>query len=95
MWYGTSPSFPEIFKGIPRYKISYRQRWEWRLGPDLVLQKEDPDPFFYTGGHPDYHKTGDDASKIDFKALRSILELEIRVIDRSMNVPKMNFTWTN
>src|SRR5690606_37900697 len=58
-------------------------------------KKDIPVLFFHTGGHPDYHKTGDDAHKIDYKSLKSILELEIKVLDNSMKVPKMDFIWTN
>ncbi|MGJ7031022.1 M20/M25/M40 family metallo-hydrolase [Niabella hirudinis] len=94
--YGTSSCFPEIFKGITSDIKFYTGR-DGNGGSDQTsfYKKNIPVLFFHTGGHPDYHKTGDDASKIDFKALKSILELEIRVIDRSMNVPKMDFIWTN
>jgi len=94
--YGTSPSFPEIFKGITS-GIKFYTGKDGSGGSDQTsfYKKDIPVLFFHTGGHPDYHKTGDDAAKIDFKALKAILELEIRVIDRSMNVPKMDFTRTN
>ncbi|MCF3110531.1 M20/M25/M40 family metallo-hydrolase [Niabella sp. CC-SYL272] len=94
--YGTSSSFPEIFKGVTSGIKFYTSR-DGSGGSDQTsfYKKNIPVLFFHTGGHPDYHKTGDDADKIDFNALRVILELEIRVIDRSMNVPKMDFTPTN
>lgn len=94
--YGTSSYFPEIFKGIPS-GIKFYTGKDGNGGSDQTsfYKKNIPVLFFHTGGHPDYHKTGDDAPKIDFKALKSILELEIRVIDRSMNVPKMDFIRTN
>lgn len=94
--YGTSTSFPEIFKGITSGIKFYTGR-DGSGGSDQTsfYKKNIPVLFFHTGGHPDYHKTGDDAPKIDFNALKSILELEIRVIDRSMEVPKMDFIRTN
>lgn len=94
--YGTSPSFPEIFKGITS-DIKFYTGKDGNGGSDQTsfYKKNIPVLFFHTGGHADYHRTGDDAGKIDFKALKSILELEIKVLDRSMEVPKMDFTWTN
>lgn len=94
--YGTSTGFPEIFKGITAGIKFYTSR-DGSGGSDQTsfYKKQVPVLFFHTGGHPDYHKTGDDPAKINFNALKSILELEIRVIDRSMTVPKMDFTPTN
>lgn len=94
--YGTSSYFPEIFKGVTSGIKFYTSR-DGSGGSDQTsfYKKHIPVLFFHTGGHPDYHKTGDDPSKINLSALRSILELEIRIIDRSMNVPKMDFIQTN
>ncbi|GAB3424935.1 M20/M25/M40 family metallo-hydrolase [Niabella aquatica] len=94
--YGTSSYFPEVFKGITS-DIKFYTSKDGNGGSDQTsfYKKNIPVLFFHTGGHPDYHKTGDDAHKIDFKALKSILKLEIHVIDKSMHVPKMDFTWTN
>lgn len=94
--YGTSPSFEKIFDGVTS-NIKFNKSKDGNGGSDQTsfYKKNIPVLFFHTGGHPDYHKTGDDAYKIDYEALRSILELEMKVIDQSMNVPKMDFTWTN
>lgn len=94
--YGTSSYFPEIFKGLTS-NIKFYTSKDGNGGSDQTsfYKKNIPVLFFHTGGHPDYHKTGDDTGKIDFKALKSILELERDVIDRSMSIPKMDFTWTN
>lgn len=51
--------------------------------------------FFHTGGHDDYHKSTDDAHKVDYAAMKAIVELELKIIQRSMSVPVMNFIWTN
>ena len=94
--YGTSAAFEEVFKDITS-EISFNLSKDGRGGSDQTsfYDQEIPVLFFHTGGHPDYHKTGDDAHKINFEALRSILELEIEVIDNSMKIPKMEFIWTN
>ena len=94
--YGTSTAFPEIFEGITS-DIKFNLSRDGSGGSDQTsfYKKDIPVLFFHTGGHPDYHKTSDDAHKIDYKSLKSILELEIKVLDNSMKVPKMDFIWTN
>ncbi|MFD1768482.1 M20/M25/M40 family metallo-hydrolase [Sphingobacterium suaedae] len=94
--YGTSSKFPAIFEGITSDIKFYTSR-DGNGGSDQTsfYKKNIPVLFFHTGGHVDYHKPGDDPEKIDYKALTSILELERRVIDNSMQQPKMDFIWTN
>jgi Zn-dependent M28 family amino/carboxypeptidase len=94
--YGTSSAFPEIFEGITS-DINFNLSKDGSGGSDQTsfYKKDIPVLFFHTGGHPDYHKTGDDAHKIDYTSLKSILELEIKVLDNSMKVGKMDFIWTN
>lgn len=93
---GTSASFPKIFDRVSS-NIKFNTSKDGNGGSDQTsfYKKNIPVLFFHTGGHPDYHKTGDDAYKIDFKSLAAILQLEIDVIDQSMNMPKMDFIWTN
>ncbi len=94
--YGTSPSFPIIFKDITS-DIKFNLSRDGNGGSDQTsfYRKDIPVLFFHTGGHDDYHKTGDDADKINYEGLKSILELEIKVINNSMKQPKMKFSWTN
>jgi len=94
--YGTSSAFPEIFEGITS-DIKFNLSKDGSGGSDQTsfYRKDIPVLFFHTGGHPDYHKTGDDAHKINYEALKAILELEIKVLDNSMKAPKMDFIWTN
>lgn len=94
--YGTSSTFPEIFEGVSSDLYYYTSN-DGRGGSDQTsfYDKEIPVLFFHTGGHPDYHRTGDDAHKIDYEALKAILEIEIQVIDNSMKVDEMDFIWTN
>lgn len=94
--YGTSSAFPEIFEGITS-DIQFNLSRDGSGGSDQTsfYRKNIPVLFFHTGGHPDYHKTTDDAHKINYEALKSILELEIKVLDNSMKVDKMDFIWTN
>ncbi|QCX53041.1 M20/M25/M40 family metallo-hydrolase [Elizabethkingia sp. JS20170427COW] len=94
--YGTSPAFVDIFKDV-HSDIKFNLSKDGRGGSDQTsfYDKKIPVLFFHTGGHPDYHKHGDDAHKINYKAMKSILELEAKAIDNSMKVSQMDFVWTN
>lgn len=94
--YGTSSKFPAIFKNITS-TIKFNKSKDGNGGSDQTsfYKKNIPVLFFHTGGHDDYHKATDDADKIDYKSLKAILELEVKVIDNSMLQDKMDFIWTN
>jgi len=94
--YGTSASFEPIFKNITS-DIKFNLSKDGRGGSDQTsfYDKKIPVLFFHTGGHPDYHKSGDDAEKINYPALKSILEIEKNAVNNSMNIPDMEFVWTN
>ena len=94
--HGTSSKFPQIFENITSDIKFYTSR-DGNGGSDQTsfYNKNIPVLFFHTGGHEDYHKTTDDANKIDYQSLKSIIELEIKVLDNSMKQQKMDFIWTN
>jgi len=94
--YGTSSKFPNIFAGVTS-SIKFNKSKDGNGGSDQTsfYRKNIPVLFFHTGGHDDYHKATDDADKINYEALKAILELEIKVIDNSMLQKKMDFIWTN
>ncbi|SJN32335.1 Aminopeptidase Y (Arg, Lys, Leu preference) [Sphingobacterium sp. JB170] len=94
--HGTSSKFPAIFEGLTS-DIKFFVSKDGNGGSDQTsfYKKDIPVLFFHTGGHEDYHRPGDDPEKIDYESLRAIIELEIKVIDRSMEQPKMDFIWTN
>lgn len=94
--YGTSTAFPKIFEGISS-DIKFNLSRDGNGGSDQTsfYRKNIPVLFFHTGGHDDYHKPTDDEEKINYKAMESILKLEIDVLDNSMKQPKMDFQWTN
>ncbi|WP_373330880.1 M28 family peptidase [Salmonirosea aquatica] len=54
--------------------------------------KNIPVLFFHTGGHDDYHTPTDDADKVDAQAEAEILNVEIKLIENAMKLPKLNFT---
>lgn len=94
--YGTSSKFPTIFENIST-PIKINKSRDGNGGSDQTsfYRKHIPVLFFHTGGHDDYHKVTDDADKINYEALKAILELEIKVLDNSMMQEKMDFIWTN
>lgn len=94
--YGTSSAFPAIFEGVTK-DIKWYTSNNGNGGSDQTsfYRKNIPVSFFHTDGHPDYHMTTDDADKIDYKSLKSILEIEIQVINRSMKQPVMDFIKTD
>lgn len=94
--YGTSSKFPAIFENITS-SIKFNKSRDGNGGSDQTsfYKKNIPVLFFHTGGHDDYHTATDDADKIDYNALKAILELEIKVLDNSMLQDKMDFIWTN
>ena len=91
--YGTSDAWPGVFAGVTSPIRFFTDR-AGNGGSDnaAFYAKQIPVLFFHTGGHPDYHRPGDDADKIDAKAEAHILALAITLIDRAMQVPKQLFT---
>ena len=49
---------------------------------------------FFTGQHNDYHKPGDDYSKINFEGEKEILNYIIRLIAKTEELPKLEFQQT-
>lgn len=49
---------------------------------------------FFTGQHSDYHKPGDDYSKINFEGEKQILQYIIRLIEKTDKFPKLEFQET-
>ncbi len=95
--YGTSSQWPTIFKDI-QAPIKFNLSKDGNGGSDQTsfYKKNIPVLFFHTGGHPDYHMPTDDADKIDYNSLKSILDLEKSVIENIMKQSsKMDFIWTN
>lgn len=96
--YGSSPEFEQIFNLIDKSNyVKFFTGYEGRGGSDQTsfYEKDIPVLFFHTGGHEDYHKPTDDANKIDYVSLKSILDLERKIIEKSFFIKKMNFRNTD
>jgi Zn-dependent M28 family amino/carboxypeptidase len=91
--YGTSATWPTVFDGVTS-PIKFFTDRAGNGGSDnaAFYAKQIPVLFFHTGGHPDYHKPGDDSEKIDIDAEKHILDLEITLLNRAMQHPKLTFT---
>ncbi len=94
--YGTSDAWPAIFKGVTS-SIKFFTDRPGNGGSDnaAFYAKKIPVLFFHTGGHPDYHKPTDDPDKIDAQAEEGILRLEIDLLQKAMQQPKLTFTPVN
>lgn len=94
--FGTSPQFKNIFEGITS-DIDFFTSNDGSGGSDQTsfYRKDIPVLFFHTGGHEDYHRSGDDAHKINYQGLKSIVDLSSKVLDRSMLFNDMAFQKTN
>lgn len=91
--YGTSDSWPEVFKDVTGDVKFFTER-AGSGGSDhgSFYAKNIPVLFFHTGGHDDYHTPTDDADKVDAPAEAEILNIEIKLIEKAMKLPKLNFT---
>ncbi|GAB4049749.1 M20/M25/M40 family metallo-hydrolase [Spirosoma litoris] len=91
--YGTSDTWPIVFKGAES-SIKFFTDRAGNGGSDnaAFYAKQIPVLFFHTGGHPDYHRPSDDPEKIDANAEEAILKLEIKLLEKAMQQPKMTFT---
>lgn len=94
--YGTSDGFAPIFKDVES-DIKYFTSRDGSGGSDQTsfYRKNIPVLFFHTGGHPDYHAPGDDAEKIEYDAMQSILNLAVNIIDNSLQEEKLKFQPTD
>ena len=96
--YDTSPQFEKIFATIdPSKFVKHYTGYEGRGGSDQTSFYEVNIPvlFFHTGGHPDYHRPTDDPDKVDYAALKQILELEKYILDSSLQLQAMPFRSTD
>ena len=91
--FGTSDQWPEIFKSV-KSDIKFFTDAAGSGGSDhgSFYAKQIPVLFFHTGGHDDYHKPSDDPEKVDVKSEAGILDIEIKLIENAMKLPKLNFT---
>ena len=82
---GTAFS-PELKKLIQscNSRVNLKLRYRYDHGQENLLKRSDqwpflefgvPSVFFFTGFHPDYHKTSDTADKINYQKMERVLQL--------------------
>jgi hypothetical protein len=92
---GTSPGYEKVFGNI---KTNFNMVFDSSgVGPSdqtSFYLKNIPVLHFFTGQHKDYHKSGDDADKINYKGEQHVLEYMIKVIEAIDNESRLTFTPT-
>ena len=93
---GTSPAWGNILKNtVPAsLKVSYDSSGTGPSDHTSFYRKDIPVLFFFTGTHPDYHKPGDDADKINYTGELSVLRLVYNIIEKANTQPKLTFSKT-
>jgi hypothetical protein len=92
---GTSPGFENVFKSISTiFTMVYDSSGVGPSDQTSFYLKNIPVLHFFTGQHRDYHKSGDDADKINYKGEKMVLEYMIKVIEQIDNTSKLVFTVT-
>lgn len=92
---GTAEGFGAILKEADEQSpLILKSIGEGGLGPSdhmAFALKKIPVLFFFSGVHPDYHRPGDDAEKINFQGLEQVIDLAADVIEELMTMPKSRY----
>ncbi|MES2778919.1 MAG: M20/M25/M40 family metallo-hydrolase [Bacteroidota bacterium] len=92
---GTSPAYTNIFATIhTELKMGYDSSGIGPSDQTSFYLKNIPVLHFFSGQHSDYHKSSDDASKINYKGEVAILEIMKQVAEQLANLPSVPFTAT-
>ena len=93
--YGTSPQWSEIFSKIETpLTLRFDSSGSGPSDHTSFYRKDIPVLFFFTGGHSDYHKPGDDADKINYAGELLIIKLIKDIVSTSTTYPKLTFAKT-
>ncbi len=94
--YGTSPTWGTVFQTTTNTSLSLKFD-STGSGPSdhaSFYRANMPVLFFFTGSHPDYHKTTDDWDKINYDGERQIVQYIYRLIHTTDAKGKLAFTKT-
>jgi len=93
--FGTSPVWGELIKTDDAYfKIKVDSSGTGPSDHTSFYVKDIPVLFFFTGSHLDYHKPSDDAPKINFNGIVSIVNYIKGIIRSTDTKEKIAFTKT-
>ncbi len=92
---GTSPAYTNIFANIHTpLKVGYDSSGIGPSDQTSFYLKNIPVLHFFSGQHSDYHKSTDDADKINYTGEIAILEMMKQVIEQLADLPSIPFTAT-
>ncbi len=92
---GTSPVWVPLLDSI-KSNLSLKKDSSG-IGPSdqtSFYLKDIPVLHFFTGQHSDYHKPSDDIEKVNYKGEAEVLGFITRVIEKTFNYKKLDFTKT-
>jgi len=94
--YGTSPTWSSVISMAPGNSITVKIDSSG-TGPSdhtSFYRKDIPVLFYFTGLHTDYHKPSDDADKINYNGIASILQHITGLVESLNNSSKLSFLKT-
>ncbi len=94
--YGTSPIWSDIFSTNTNNNLIVKFD-STGSGPSdhaTFYRANIPVLFLFTGSHPDYHKSTDDWDKINYQALKNIVQYTYQIIENTDKKGKLIFTKT-
>jgi hypothetical protein len=92
---GTSPVYSKIFTGLNHhFKIAFDSSGIGPSDQTSFYLKNIPVLHFFTGQHTDYHKSSDDAEKINYAGEQRVLELIRDIALKLSDEPVIPFTPT-
>jgi Zn-dependent M28 family amino/carboxypeptidase len=92
---GTSPAYTNVFANVhTSLKMGYDSSGIGPSDQTSFYLKNIPVLHFFSGQHSDYHKSSDDADKINYKGEAAILEIMKQVVEQLSVLPEIPFTAT-
>jgi len=94
--YGTSPTWSSVISMAPGNSITVKIDSSG-TGPSdhtSFYRKDIPVLFYFTGLHTDYHKPSDDADKINYNGIASILQHTTGLVESLNSSSKLSFLKT-
>lgn len=92
---GTSPVYTKVFAGLNHhFKIAFDSSGIGPSDQTSFYLKNIPVLHFFTGQHTDYHKSTDDAAKINYAGEQRVLELIRDIATKLSDEPVIPFTPT-
>jgi aminopeptidase YwaD len=93
--YGTSPAWSEVINNVNHgLVIKIDSSGSGPSDHASFYRKDMPVLFMFTGSHSDYHKSSDDADKINYEGQRQIVQYVYNIIEATDSKGKLSFLKT-